>query len=253
MLIIPGLDGSTGLWRTAAARVFGSLRPIIFDHSLDRAVGGLEGLAERALRLLDADDDSDAPAYVCGESFGGTVALTLARQNPKRVRGLLLMSTFGYYPSVRFGRAGLALWKVLGDRLTDGLFKLAHPLTVPGAVGFGFKGELSPYLHRSATDPAAVRQKCELSLGFDARGWLHEIQQPTFVLTGSFDPVVPTSAGSFLAQRIPHSSLHRVRGGHLVWSVNPSDVGALVRNWLARTGTGDSHSEYAKLEASQHG
>jgi pimeloyl-ACP methyl ester carboxylesterase len=235
VLIIPGLDGSAGLWRAAAARVFGSLRPIIFDHSQDRAAGGLEGLADRALRLLDADDDSNLPAYVCGESFGGTVALTLARRRPNRVRGLLLMSTFGYYPSSRIGRAGMALWKLLGDRLTDGLFKLAHPLTVPGAVGFGFKGELGPYLRRSATDPAAVRQKCELSLGFDARGWLHEIQQPTFVLTGSFDPVVPPAASSLLAQHIPHSSLHRVRGGHLVWSVNPTEVGALVNNWLAQT------------------
>ncbi len=235
VLIIPGLDGSTGLWRAAAARVFGSLRPIIFDHSRDRAVGGLEGLAERALRQLDADDDSGTPVYVCGESFGGTVALTLARQNPHRVRGLLLMSTFGYYPSARIGRAGMALWKLLGDRLTDGVFKLAHFLTVPGAVGFGFKGDLTPYLHRSATDPAAVRQKCELSLGFDAREWRHEIQQPTFVLTGNFDPVVSPAAGSFLAQHIPHSSLHRVRGGHLVWSVNSTEVGALVDNWLTRT------------------
>ena len=235
VLIIPGLDGSTGLWRAAAARVFGSLRPVIFDHSRDRATDGLEGLADRALQLLEAEDDANLPAYVCGESFGGTVALTLARQRPDRVRGLLLMSTFGYYPSSRIGRTGMAVWKLLGDRLTDGLFKLAHPLTVPGAVGLGFKGELGPYLHRSATDPAAVRQKCELSLGFDARGWLHEIQQPTFVLTGSFDPVVSTTAGSFLAQHIPHSSLHRVRGGHLVWSVNSTEVGALVSNWLART------------------
>ena len=90
-------------------------------------MGGLEGLAERALRLLDADDDSELPAYVCGESFGGTVAVTLARRDPNRVRGLLLMSTFGYYPSGRIGRAGLRLWNILGDRLTGGLFKLAHP------------------------------------------------------------------------------------------------------------------------------
>ena len=44
-----------------------------------RAERGLEGLAERALHALDGDVDDDAPVYVCGESFGGPIALTLAR------------------------------------------------------------------------------------------------------------------------------------------------------------------------------
>jgi len=160
--------------------------------------------------------------------------LTLARQHPGRVRGLLLMSSFSYYHSARIARAGLALWKLLGDRTIDWLLGLAHPLTVPGAVGFGFKGELAPYLKRTRVDPAAVRRKCELLLGFDARAWLHEIQQPTFVLTGSFDPVVPPSAGAVLARHIPNSTLHRVGGGHLVWSVRSAEVGSLVVDWLRR-------------------
>ena len=39
------------------------------------------------------------PVFVCGESFGGTVALTLAHAAPERIAGLILFSTFGWYPS----------------------------------------------------------------------------------------------------------------------------------------------------------
>lgn len=92
VLIIPGLDGSTGLWRSVATTVLPGLRPLWFDHSQDRAADGFDGLAQRALEVLDADNDCGAPAYICGESFGGPVALTLARQNPHRVRGLILLS-----------------------------------------------------------------------------------------------------------------------------------------------------------------
>ena len=49
VLIIPGLDGNTGLWRGVATTVLPGLRPLWFDHSMDRATDGLEGLARRAL------------------------------------------------------------------------------------------------------------------------------------------------------------------------------------------------------------
>ena len=73
------------------------MRVLAFDHRHDAVAGGVEGLAERALAVLDNDRDPDAPALVCGESFGATAALTLARCYPGRVRGLLLLSAFDWY------------------------------------------------------------------------------------------------------------------------------------------------------------
>src|SRR5947209_4503250 len=96
LLVIPGLDGDPRLLRSAAADLFSAFRPLWFDHSLDDLSGGLDGVADRALALLDADDEADQPAYVCGESFGSTVALSLAHRYPERVRGLILLSAFGW-------------------------------------------------------------------------------------------------------------------------------------------------------------
>src|SRR5688572_1296048 len=73
VLVIPGLDGHVNLWQEVASSVLAGRRPVWFDHSKDQALGGLEGLAERALQVLDADPDEGEPAYVLGESFGGGI------------------------------------------------------------------------------------------------------------------------------------------------------------------------------------
>jgi pimeloyl-ACP methyl ester carboxylesterase len=233
VLVIPGLDGQTGLWRRAAPRVLPGLRPIWFDHSADRAEGGFEGLAQRALHALDADPEGDTPAYVCGESFGGPVALMLARRYPWRVRGLLLVSSFAWYPSPMAGQLGLAAWRVLGNRIAKQVLGIGHPFTLPAALGIRFPPDLArAYLRRLLGDLRAYRAKCELALHFDARSWLHEISHPTFVLVGRRDPIVPRRSGQAMANCLPAASLYSIAGGHLAWCVRPGEVGALVEDWL---------------------
>lgn len=236
VLIIPGLDGNTALWRGVATTVLPGLRPLWFDHSMDRATDGLEGLARRALAVLDADTDRAAPAYICGESFGGPVALTLARRHPDRVRGLVLISTFGRYPDRVNVRMGLAAARVLGNHLSRRVLELSHPLTVPGALGLHAPPHVTrAYLARPLGDVDAYRAKCELTLRFDARPWLHEIRARTVVLAGASDPVVPLVAGHHLARGLPGARFHAIAGGHLAWFVRPAEVGALIGDWLRLT------------------
>ena len=234
VLVIPGLDGHTALWRSVASTTLPGLRPVWFDHSADRAEGGLDGLADRALAALDADSDSDAPAYVLGESFGGPIALTLARRYPSRVQGLMLVSTFGLYPARLPGRVGLAAWRFLGDRAVQHVLRLTHPLTALGALGSKSPPEITrAYLRRPLVDIRAYRAKCELSIGFDARSWLGEIRHRALVVVGRSDPVVPASSGRLLARALPSASLQTIVGSHLAWCVRPAEVGRLIANWLA--------------------
>jgi pimeloyl-ACP methyl ester carboxylesterase len=210
------------------------LRPIAFDHRFDLAEGGVEALAERALACLDRDEGGSDPAFICGESFGGTVALTLTRRFPERVRGLLLFSTFGRYPeaATRGGEAGLALWRFLGPRTGDRVFLAGRPFSVPGQLGFRFSRQVArAYLTRPAAHLPAYREKCALSLRFDARPWLSEITCPALVLIGNWDPVVPISAGRELARLLPNAHLHQLPGGHLVHLVRAREAGALVNQW----------------------
>jgi pimeloyl-ACP methyl ester carboxylesterase len=233
VLVIPGLDGQTELWRSVATSVLPGLQPVWFDHSRDRAEGGLGGLAERALHALDSDAGGDAPAYICGESFGGPIALTLARRYPSRVRGLVLLSTFGWYPARLTGQLGLAAWHLLGDRLSTHILRLTHPLTVPGALGLRAPRHVArTYLRRPLVDSHAYRAKCELAVQFDSRRWLHEIRHRTLVLAGTSDPVVPVVAGQALARHLPDATYQSVTGGHLMWCIRTADVGARIVRWV---------------------
>jgi pimeloyl-ACP methyl ester carboxylesterase len=204
--------------------------PIPFNHHRDPATDGVEGLAERAARLLPAGN----PAFVCGESFGGTVALTLAHQYPERVAGLILLSTFGWHPSTlaRRGVAALAVWSFLGGRVSTSVYRAGRLASLPTQLGLRFPPDLlMEYVIRPRADVLAYRTKAELSLTFDARPWLPHVQTPAFVLSGRWDPVVPASAGRELARLLPNSSHVTLGGGHLVHLVHAESVGPLISNW----------------------
>jgi pimeloyl-ACP methyl ester carboxylesterase len=234
VLVIPGLDGDASMVRAVAPRLFEGMRVLAFDHHFDTMDGGLEGLAERALAVLDSDPDADAPALVCGESFGGTAALTLAHRHPSRVRGLILLSAFGWYPKTfaYLPRLHLRLWQLVGDRWARRLLRVWRPLTLPAALGWGCSSELvRAYLRRPAIHVAGYRAKCDMALRFDARPWLAAIQSPTLILIGTWDPFVPTRAGQELAERLPNARLHQLAGGHLTHIAHPTAAGELITHW----------------------
>jgi pimeloyl-ACP methyl ester carboxylesterase len=234
VLIVPGLNGHPGLLMRATPTLFPYWRALAFNHHLDLAEDGVEGLAARALAVLDHDVDGAEPAFVCGESFGGTVALTLAHLEPRRVRGLILFSAFGWYPSMlaRRGAAALAVWSFLGHRLGTRAYRAGRLVSLPTQLGLRFPRDLfQDYISRPRAHVAAYRRKAELSLTFDARPWLPTLEPPTFVLTGTWDPAVPASAGRYLAATIPNARLFRLPGGHLVHLVSARRVSQLVANW----------------------
>jgi pimeloyl-ACP methyl ester carboxylesterase len=174
------------------------------------------------------------PLLVCGESFGGTVALTIAHQAPERVAGLILFSAFGWYPSMlaRRGVAFLAVWSFLGGRVSTPVYRAGRLASLPTQLGLRFPPELlQHYVVRPRADVLAYRTKAELSLTFDARPWLGEIETPAFVLSGRWDPVVPASAARELARGLPNATHYTLGGGHLVHLVHARAVGRLIGDW----------------------
>jgi pimeloyl-ACP methyl ester carboxylesterase len=231
VLIIPGLNGHPGLLMRAAPRLFPTWEAIAFNHHRDLAADGVEGLTRRALDLVPAGDE---PLFVCGESFGGTVALTLAYQCPERVTGLILLSTFGWHPSnlARRGVGALALWSYLGGRVSTSMYRVGRLASLPTQLGLRFPPELlQHYIVRPRADVLAYRNKAELSLTFDARPWLSRVATPAFIVSGRWDPVVPASAGRELARLLPNATHVTLGGGHLVHLVHAQSVGQLIADW----------------------
>jgi pimeloyl-ACP methyl ester carboxylesterase len=236
VLIIPGLNGHPGMLMRDAPSLFPGWDARGFDHHGDLALDGVEGLACRALECLGRR--TAEPWYVCGESFGGTVALTMAHLAPERVRGLILFSAFGWHPSMlaRRGVRALAVWSLLGGRISTVMYRAGRLASLPTQLGLHASPDLlRSYLTRPRADVAAYRQKAELSLTFDARPWLATLQAPTFILVGTWDPVVPVAAGQALARSMPNASLQALPGGHLVHLVHARHVGELISTWARGT------------------
>lgn len=58
------------------------------------------------------------------------------------------------------------------------------------------------------------------------------IRQPTLVLAGDDDPIIPAPNGPLLAAGLANSRLHRYRGGHLALLTEPSELAPVIEDFL---------------------
>ena len=193
----------------------------------------MSGVARTAEHLLDAlgVDTVD----VLGVSLGGGVAQQLAHQAPDRVRRLVLAATGP-------GMAGvpgspLVLWRLTSPRRyhqPDYYRRIAGTLyggiarTDPDAL---LHGSLARFTHR----PTAWGYASQLYsiAGWTSVTWLGRLRQPTLVLAGDDDPIVPLANGRILARMITDTRLHIVRGGgHLFLLEQPSEVAGIITDFL---------------------
>lgn len=209
-----------------------------FDHLgvPNIAAGALRhtlGLSvESPYRLGDLADDTAAlitalgldSAHVCGASMGGMVAQHLAARHPQRVRSLtLMMTTSGARHLPQPG------WKVRmalmsrpadarhHDRIVD---HFMHIYGVIGSPGFpsdpaGLRERLSMSVERAYRPAATARQLMAILADGDRTPLLARITQPTQIIHGLADPLVPAEAGRELGRLIAGAEVDLVEGmGH---------------------------------------
>jgi poly(3-hydroxyoctanoate) depolymerase len=162
------------------------------------------------------------------------VAQQLAHQAPDRVRGLVLAATapgVGGMP----GAPSALLALTTPRRYRDP----EHYLQVAGRI-YGGMARTDPHrLLRTVIGrvrpPSVAGYVGQLYAitGWSSMPWLHTVRQPTLVLAGDDDPIIPLVNGRILAWRIPNSTLHVVRGGgHLFILERPAEMAGLITSFL---------------------
>jgi pimeloyl-ACP methyl ester carboxylesterase len=176
---------------------------------------------------------------VMGVSFGGVLAQQLAHQAPNRVRRLVLAATgpgvagLGGVPGSP--RAMLALATPRRYQSPDYFRRIA------GAVyGGDARRDSDALLHGSLarfSEAPSMRGYLDqlYAISFwTGLPWLWRLSQPTLVLAGDDDPIVPTINGRILARVIPNARLEIIDGGgHLFVLERPTEIAALVAEFLA--------------------
>lgn len=190
--------------------------------------------ARLLLQVLDALELEEVD--VLGLSFGGTVAQDMAVRAPRRVRRLVLVSTAGGIGSVPGNPLALALLGVPLRWSSPRFFKLTAPLLVGGRGARDERFLDRQARRRAARPPSLVGCLYQLwaAAGWSSWTWLHTLQQPTLVVAGDRDLVVPAVNSRLLAAMLPHGQLRTwPDGGHLVVLDSASRVAPVIEEFLA--------------------
>lgn len=196
----------------------------------------MPGIARTFELLLDALGYGQVD--VLGVSFGGALAQQLAHQAPGRVRRLVLAATGPGAPGLGgvpgSPRAMLALASPRRYQSPDYFRRIA------GSV-YGGEARRDPdaFMRRSMarfSEPPTMRgyndQLYAISF-WTGLPWLWQLPQPTLVLAGDDDPIVPAINGRILARVIPDAQLEIIHGGgHLFLLERPTEIAALVAEFL---------------------
>ena len=191
---------------------------------------GIARTVERMLDVLGYDR-----VHVLGVSLGGVIAQQLAHQAPHRVRRLILAATgpgLGGVPG-----SPRALLPLATPRR---YYQPAYYRRIAGRVyGGAARHDPDPLLYGS---PARFIERPTLRgylgqiyaiTGWTSIPWLRTLPQPTLVLAGDDDPIVPLVNGRILARCIPNARLQVVAGGgHLFLLERPAEMARLIATFL---------------------
>jgi poly(3-hydroxyalkanoate) depolymerase len=203
--------------------VGGSPRPLLpyRPSTLARLAAGL--VAELAYAEID----------VAGLSWGGGIAQQFAHQYPKLCRRLVLAATA---PGVTMVPASLSVLRKMATprRYTDKdyMSKIAADI-----YGGAFRKDPSLIGQHAAAMHGARKLGYLYQLlavtGWTSLPWLWSLRQPTLVLMGRDDPLVPPINGRILAGLIPNAELRMIDDGHLFMVTRPAETAALIETFLA--------------------
>ncbi len=173
---------------------------------------------------------------VLGFSFGGSVAQELARQAPRRVRRLVLVSTSCGWGSVPGSPLALALLGVPLRYYSPSFFKATAPIIV-GGRGARDEAFLDRQARkRAARPPSVVGYWYQLwaASTWSSWTWLHTLRQPTLVITGERDMVVPAINARLMVALLPDARLRTwAGGGHMLLLDSAAQVAPVVEDFLA--------------------
>jgi poly(3-hydroxyalkanoate) depolymerase len=192
----------------------------------------LPALARTLGRLLDILGHSEVD--VLGISWGGALAQQFAFTERRRCRRLVLVATspgatmVPPHPSVA---AKMVTPRRYWDR--EYLLRIAPDLyggsvrTDPAPLaslmaGFAHGAQMKGYAHQMLA-----------TWGWSSIPFLPLLRQPTLVLAGNDDPLVPAANGRILARLIGRAQLHVYPGGHIELVANPGMLAPRIDRFLA--------------------
>jgi poly(3-hydroxyalkanoate) depolymerase len=238
LLLINGIGASLELLQPFVDELDPALEVIRFDvpgvggSPLPAAPYRFGGLCRLMAAMLT--ELGHERADVLGISWGGAVAQHFAAFQRSRCRKLVLVSTatgaimVPARPSVlarmatprRYTDRGY-LGQVAGD-LYGGSAR-----TDPGRVTAAMNA------HNRVGSPRGYLYQLSAGAGWTSVPFLPLLRQPTLILSGDDDPIIPVANARLMHRLIPNSQLHVYQGGHLSLVTEAAELAPVVSRFLA--------------------
>jgi 4,5:9,10-diseco-3-hydroxy-5,9,17-trioxoandrosta-1(10),2-diene-4-oate hydrolase len=239
LVLIHGYGESLTTWRSVFDRLAEDHRVIAFDMP---GAGGsdkpdssysLTALTDRISRFLDTW--TTGPIVIVGHSMGGEVAASLALARPDRIARVILIAPAGY----RIGLGGIVETMSPGRARTIGKYLALRSFITPiHDPGWLYEPD-SLARYDLTRDGAYSRASTRVLEEFDFMGLrdrFKDISQPTLLIWGGLDPVVPFSVGDTLSRTIPCVRFVPLpKASHRPQAEVPDTVVAEVRRFLSET------------------
>lgn len=170
-----------------------------------------------------------------GISWGGALTMELAHRHPRLVRRMVLTATTPGLGGILGRPAALGVLASPARYYSpDYLRRVAPTLYGPGILARPdlLAGHAELRTSRRPSFRGYWYQLLAIQV-WSALPYLHRLGQPTLVLAGDEDPIIPVGNGRILASRIPGGRLHVVeKGGHLHLFVRAEEMAERIRSFL---------------------
>jgi len=180
---------------------------------------------------------------VLGFSWGGGLAQQFALQHPRRCRRLVLACTATGMTTVPGNP------RALSKMLTPRRYRDPAYAAAIAPVLYGGSLRTNPARareilgsHIRVGDTRGYLYQLGAGLGWSSLPWLPLLRQPTLLLFGDDDPIIPLANGRIMHRLIPGSELHIFRGGHLELLARADSLAPVINEFLSRGRLRDADS-----------
>ncbi len=170
---------------------------------------------------------------ILGISWGGALAQQMALECPERCRRLVLAIT---------SAGGIGSWWGSPIALAEIVFPWRYVNkeygNFIGPLMYGGEAILHPELFQQYSEhairPTYAGYSAQVSAmcSWSSLPWLSQIKQPTQVIAGAYDTLIPIGNQILLSSLIPQARLTVFQAGHLLMYSKREEVGELVTDFL---------------------